>query len=1220
LDLLTSVMSRNQKAEEINNNQTPVDRKISPIFRELIAIIIYTLAVFTLAMFGPTEGFINWIARGNSDACTAGICGLLIDEVVIVLMLLPVALVVFYLRRWRELSQEVIERKEAEEALKESERHLRTIVGNVPVVLFALDREGVFTLSEGKGLEGLGLRPGEVVGRSVFEVYGAVPEIIENIRRTLGGEAVVATVEVGELAFETFYNPLLNEGGEIVGLIGVAGDITERKRAEEALRESEERFRSTFDEAAIGMTMNGLDGRFLQVNRSLCEMFGYSEEELLATTFLDITHPDDLEADLDHMRRMVEEEIDTFRTEKRCLHADGHVVWVSLNASVVRDAEGHPLYFIGQLQDITDHKQAEEKLHAFASRLSALIENLQAGILVEEDSRRITHLNQEFCTMFGIPAPPQALIGADCSNFAEESKGLFAEPEVFVRRIEQTLEERLIVRGEELLLADGRTIERDYIPIFVGEGYRGHLWQFRDITERKEAEEEKARQARHAALRADVSAALAKGGTLPSILQRCTECMVRHLDAAFVRIWTLDKEEKMLDLRASAGMYTHLDGPHSRVPLGEYKIGLIAQEREPHLTNDAMNDPRISDKEWAKREGMVAFAGHPLVVEGRVVGVMAMFAREPLREDTLEALGSVADTIAQGIKRKRTEEALWRSESSLATAQRIAHLGNWDYDIAKDAAQWSDELYRIFSFAPQQFAPTYKTFLNSVHPDDRDLIRRSVRKALYEEKQGSVDYRVVRADGEIRVVQSYYEVIRDVSNRAVKLVGTVHDITESKALEEKLHHQAFHDLLTGLPNRQLFMDRLIQALRRTRRREGRKKVAVLFLDLNNFKVVNDSLGHEIGDDLLKAVGERLRGSLRPEDTLARLGGDEFTVLVENVENPADAVRVAERSLEAFREPFVVEEQELFIKPSIGISLGEARTTTAPEDLLRDADTAMYRAKKEGLGYRVFEPVMYEQALRRLKMENELQRAIEAEEFVVHYQPIIDLRSEEEEVWGMEALVRWEHPKRGLLDPKEFVPDAEESGLVVPMGEWVLKEACEQAREWQERNPHVPPWVISVNLSARQLGRSDLARSVEGVLRETGLEASSLSLDITETLYIKALEGNTAALDALKSLGVRLSVDDFGTGYSSLSYLKRLPADALKIDRSFIRALGEDVEDTVIVQMIVDLAHTFGLEVIAEGVESEYQAAQLKEMGCDFGQGYHFTKPLPPKAVEEFLAR
>ena len=509
-----------------------------------------------------------------------------------------------------------------------------------------------------------------------------------------------------------------------------------------------------------------------------------------------------------------------------------------------------------------------------------------------------------------------------------------------------------------------------------------------------------------------------------------------------------------------------------------------------------------------------------------------------------------------------------------------------------------------------------KPALDFIHPDHREIVRERFRLILTQgTKADPIEEKILCLDG--RVINSevsgsfiFYQGKPSVQN-------VIRDITERKAFEERLHHQAFHDLLTDLPNRALFLDRLKQALRRTRRRKGRKKVAVLFMDLDNFKVVNDSLGHEIGDRLLKAVGERLRGSLRPEDTLARLGGDEFTVSVENVEDPADAARVAERSLEAFREPFVLEGQELFIKPSIGISLGEAGTTS-PEEMMRDADTAMYRAKKEGIGYRVFEPVMYEQALRRLKMENELQRAIRTEEFVVHYQPIVSLT--DGEVRRVEALVRWEHPKRGLLDPAEFMPMAEQTGLVVPVGEGVLKEACRQGQRWREEHPSIKLPIVSVNLSARQLGHPDLVQTVEGALRETGFEANHLSLEVTETVYIKVLEGNTAVLEGLKRLGVCISIDDFGVGYSSLAYLKRLPADALKIDKSFVAGIGEDVEDTAIVEMIVGLAHTLGMEVIAEGVESGDQAQQLKEMGCDFAQGFYFSKPLPPEAVPRFLAR
>jgi diguanylate cyclase (GGDEF)-like protein len=477
----------------------------------------------------------------------------------------------------------------------------------------------------------------------------------------------------------------------------------------------------------------------------------------------------------------------------------------------------------------------------------------------------------------------------------------------------------------------------------------------------------------------------------------------------------------------------------------------------------------------------------------------------------------------------------------------------------------------------------------------------------------TVEYRFRHKDGSWVWLESVGTNLID-DPKVGEFVVNSRDITERKTLQERLKYQATHDLLTELPNRQLFLDRLGQALRRTRRRPG-SKVAVLFVDLDNFKVVNDSLGHEVGDLLLVRVGERLRRCLRPEDTLSRFGGDEFTMLLENLSGPRDTVRIAERIIEELRSPFVLEGRELVLRASIGIALDNGHTK-GPGELLKDADTAMYRAKEEVSGYRIFESGMYEQALRRLKVENDMRRAVEAGEFIVHYQPIVDLRTGK--VWGSEALVRWEHPERGLLEPSQFVPVAEETGLIVPLWERVLEKSCRRAAKWQRERPRAEPLIMCVNLSARQLRRQDLTETVKEVLRSTGLEGRRLCLDITETLYITVLEGNTAALDELRRMGVRISIDDFGMGYSSLSYLKRLPVDTLKVDRSFVSGLGEDAEDTAIVRMIIELAHTLGISIIAEGVESEEQAEQLKEMGCDLGQGFHFAEPLPPEALSEIL--
>jgi diguanylate cyclase (GGDEF)-like protein/PAS domain S-box-containing protein len=559
-------------------------------------------------------------------------------------------------------------------------------------------------------------------------------------------------------------------------------------------------------------------------------------------------------------------------------------------------------------------------------------------------------------------------------------------------------------------------------------------------------------------------------------------------------------------------------------------------------------------------------------------------------------------------ERKRTEEALREAEERFRRSFDDAAIGMALVGTDGRFLRTNRSLCDMLGYREVELLG--KTFQDITHPDDLDAdLDQRRRTLLGEVRTYQMEKRYFHKEGQVVWVLLSVSLVHDEEGEPLYFVSQVQDISERKVLEERLQHMAFHDSLTDLPNRQLFMDRLGQALRRTRRRH--KRIAVLFMDLDGFKVVNDSLGHEVGDLLLTVVAQRLRRCLRPEDTLARFGGDEFVVLIEALDDPAQAVQVAERITEELRRPFIMEGRDLYVLASIGISLGDARTHD-PDDLLREADTAMYRAKDEGGDFRVFNPAMYERAFTRLEVENDLRRAIEQEEFVVHYQPMVDLQTGE--LWGMEALVRWDHPERGLLEPSEFVPVAEQSGLVIPMGEQILRKACYRAKEWQEENPRIPPLVMSVNLSASQLSHSDLADTVERVLGETRLQGSRLTLDVTETVYVKVLAANTAMLDRLRGLGVRFSIDDFGTGYSSLSYLKRLPAHAIKIDQSFVKGLGKVAEDTAVVRMIIELAHTLGLEVIAEGVETEEQATLLKEMGCDVAQGYHFSKPLPAEAA------
>ncbi len=448
-------------------------------------------------------------------------------------------------------------------------------------------------------------------------------------------------------------------------------------------------------------------------------------------------------------------------------------------------------------------------------------------------------------------------------------------------------------------------------------------------------------------------------------------------------------------------------------------------------------------------------------------------------------------------------------------------------------------------------------------------------------------------------------------------VCVIRDITERKALEGQLKRQAFHDSLTGLPNRALFMNRLEHALTRTRRSDD--YVAVLFLDLDNFKVVNDSLGHEVGDQLLIAVSSRLKESLRPGDTLARLGGDEFTVLLEDLTEVSDAVWVAERITSKLQTPFVVGAHELFATASIGIAL-DATSSYKPSDLVRQADLAMYKAKAGGRArYEVFDPSMNAYALRRLELQNHLHRAIERGELRTYYQPKIELASEK--IMGMEALVRWEHPERGLILPDEFIPLAEETGQILWLGRWVLQEACRQAREWQEQYPTHNSLTVSVNLSAKQLQQPQLIEEVTEVLQATRLDPSSLVLEITESALMEDMTSTTATLWGLKDLGVKLAIDDFGTGYSNLSFLKHFPADMLKLDKSFIDGLRQDTDEEVaIVSGAINLAHALRLQVVAEGIETTEQLNQLRVLGGDLGQGYYFAKTLPSDKAGDLLFR
>jgi diguanylate cyclase (GGDEF)-like protein len=456
--------------------------------------------------------------------------------------------------------------------------------------------------------------------------------------------------------------------------------------------------------------------------------------------------------------------------------------------------------------------------------------------------------------------------------------------------------------------------------------------------------------------------------------------------------------------------------------------------------------------------------------------------------------------------------------------------------------------------------------------------------------------------------------VEELSHYVAELERTGNALQESK---EHFRHAAFHDALTSLPNRSLLNEKLKSAIGRAQQRGG-NQFAVLFLDLDRFKNINDSLGHTIGDQLLVTLARRLENSVRDVDTVARLGGDEFAILLEGIKTSSDALYMAERVQKELASPFTLSGHEVFTTASIGVALGEAGYEQ-PEDILRDADTAMYRAKESGKArYEVFDTAMHARASNLLRLENDLRRAIEREEFRVYYQPIVAL--ETGHIAGFEALVRWQHPERGFISPAEFISVAEDTNLIIPLGLWVLREACLQTVRWQWQSPANRRLTLSVNLSGKQFLQADLVECIEGILEETGLDPRSLKLEITESAMMENAESAIAMLLRLKALGVQLSIDDFGTGYSCLSHLHRLPLDTLKIDRSFVNMMNASAENSEIVRTIRTLAGNMGMDVVAEGIETLDQLSRLTELKCEYGQGYLFSKPVGARDAGTLLAK
>ena len=949
---------------------------------------------------------------------------------------------------------DVTERERAQRAERELETQLRVITQSAPVILWAFDMAGVFTLSEGSILGRIGLEPGQAVGQSAFEMYADNAQVIDIFNRALRGEVCAEITTSGGRNFAVYAAPKWNERRQQIGVIGLSYDVTEQFRAQQALLESEARFERIMP-GVPGVVYSverpagsfGLDDRFIYVSEGCEEIFGLTPAALLENA--------------------------------------------------------HNLV---ALLDAKDLERLGESLIESARDLSPW--------LMEFDVTR---------------------------------------PDGQRRRVR----------------AQSRPARTDSGSV-VWDGVMV------DLTESQRAQQ----ALKHSQRALDEAQELARIGSFTWDL-RTNEIL-----------WS-NELYRLYEMTPGAPV----------VPLRELLIRYHPDDREPLMQ-------RINTRLTSGGAGMIVAR-----LIQRDGSIRYMEVRSSVQCDDQGVPYLMTGSLRDVTERVEAERALRESEERYALAARGTNDGLWDWNLVTGEIYYSPHWKAMIGHGEAEIGNSPAEWLGRIHPDDREQVETQIQQHIGGEKaQCECQYRLRDCDGEYRWMLGRGLALFDESGRATRLSGSQTDINERKIAENQLEHNAFYDVLTNLPNRALFSERLDRTIARNNR-HPQESFAVLFLDIDRFKKINDSLGHLSGDRLLIEASARFARCLRPGDTVARLGGDEFAILLDDLNGLEDVHQIADRIHAELAAPFQLDGHEAFVTVSMGIALGQGSESSA-EELLRSADTAMYRAKGAGRGrHEIFEATMHARAVKLLEMETDLWRALERDELRLHYQPIIDLKRGG--ICGFEALVRWQHPERGLVSPADFIPLAEESGLIVPIGWWVLGEACRQATAWQSE---FGPLFMSVNLSPKQLSQPDILERVRGALQCSGFDGHSLKLEITESVIMENTDSASQMLRTIKEMGVRFSMDDFGTGYSSLSYLHRFPLDTIKIDRSFIAQMQPGARDHEIVNTIISMSRGLKMNVVAEGVETAEQLQALREMRCGFAQGFYISRPQESGQIEALLRR
>jgi diguanylate cyclase (GGDEF)-like protein/PAS domain S-box-containing protein len=961
--------------------------------------------------------------------------------------------------------------------------------------------------------------------------------------------------------------PVPDERGVVTSFAGAMSDVTELVEVNEVRRRNEQRYRDLIAGAPVGQALYRVDGAMIEVNRAWASLVGREVDEVIGRKAQDFVYDLDRAEAVDIGMRLLSGEVESVTRDRRLVTRSGEPVWVSSTITLERDADGEPLYFHSLVIDISEKKAAERELRMSEARYRRLVEDAPVGQLVAKLDGTLVEVNNAFVAMMRTNRE---------RLFARRPTELFHPDDLLLLQREV----RRLIDGEVDYFETERRMLRDDGSIMwvsggttiIGDDRTSYLHSIvQDVTERRMAEE---------ALRE-------------------SETRFRDLaDSLPLGVFRSSVDGRLVYVNRHWGDITGI-APEDGI--GRDALELVHPDDLSRI--QTARDRQILERgTFAQQVRIVTDSG-----DVRWVSVHATAATDVATGELTGVIGSMEDVTPLVSAQEETARLAGIVE---ATSDMVGLA-----DAESGQLQYLNRAAReLLGYENTDIASL--TALDLYAEDAQATWRDAVSPALAEGKTWNGELGMRTADGAvIPVWQTIAAKRRDGRMTQISAVGR--DVTERRRFEAALAHQATHDALTGLPNRALLLDHLGLALARSDR--GPNLVALLFLDLDRFKSVNDTLGHEAGDDLLIAVAQRISEVLRPADTVARLGGDEFVILCEEVVDEHHAVSIAQRVLSLVEtQPFVLQGTSLALTASIGIALSPGGEGAHAEALLRDADAAMYRAKDLGRArLELFDESMRRRSAERLRLADELATALEHGQIVLHYQPCMCLQTGR--IVAIEALARWAHPERGLLPPAEFIEVAEETGLIVGLGLRVLTEACNQARQWVEGLGHDAP-RMHVNISARQLTTNNLAELVGMVLDASGLAPERLCLEITESVLMEDAASVIEALRRLKDLGLTLAIDDFGTGYSSLSYLRRFPVDVLKVDQSFVDGLGPDPEDTAIVAAIVNLAETLELQAIAEGVETAEQLQLLRELGCAGAQGFYLAHPAPAEEVTPLLVR